>query len=227
MTINEALEAASLQALMEQMAEGPKVPVPSQKARAAEHEAALENVDLDHMLKMAEKMKDAVTSMVSNIIDFRDSGPLLSSEALAALMIELNDAKDIEKLLKARYEKMIRPAIFTHITETLAANGVEDPQYAQGEAPVPELGLKFTRVGGRAKLTLDHTRLAEALGEERWNQVHITTIIPERRETKLDEDALLALVASDPSVLETFKACVRIDGRTPQQLRTEKIGDDA
>lgn len=230
MTINEALEAASLEALMDTMADEVvnPAPTPSQASRKAAHEAAMENLDanIDHMLAMQEKMQNAANQIVGNIIDLKDSGPELSAEALKALMIELQDAKDIANFLKTRYEKMLRPIIFAHITELLAAKGVPEPQFAAGDAPVPSLGKRFARTGGKAKTTLDFEKFAELLGEERWNQVHTTTIIPERTETKLDEQALIKLVASDPSIMELFKQCMRVDSRTNQALNIYNLEEE-
>ena len=219
MTINEALEAASLQALIEGVAE--KVPAATSVARKAAHQKALETFDIDHLLTMQDKMKASIDQMTANTFSIDELGEL-SDFQLASLMRELLDQKDIKDLIETRYQ-MIRTAVFAHITERLANNGVEDPEFAPGEAPVSELGKKFTREGGKLKATLNHAKLAELLGTERWNKVHTTVTIPERTETKLDEDALLELVSQDFSVLEIFKACVTSGERTSQRLNIRKL----
>lgn len=227
--INEALEAASIEALMDTMADEVvnPAPTPSQASRKAAHEVAMENLDanIDHMLDMQEKMQNVANQIVGNIIDLKDSGPELSPEALKSIMEELQASKDITNFLKVRYEKMLRPIIFAHITEVLAAKGVAEPQFAPGDAPVPSLGKRFARTGGKAKTTLDFEKFAELLGEERWNQVHITKTIPAREETTLDETALIQLVAKDPEVMEFFKASMRVDSRTNQALNIFNLED--
>lgn len=221
MTIQDLDGTTSLESLMESAK--PKTPATG-VARRAEHRKALENFDIDHLLGMQDELADLVNHM-SACTFITEDHETLSENRLELVMTALDSVKNAQDFMKSWYE-LARLALFTHITNTLAANGVEDPEWATGEAPVPALGRKFTREGGKAKLTLDHTKLAEGLGEQHWNNVHTTKLIPARTETVVDEDKLVELVANNPELLEVFKTAVRVDSRTSQRLNTREIEDE-
>lgn len=205
-TLLEDIEIAStLQGLIDAAAEAlPSIPTGT--ARKAEIAAALDNGDLDELIALQEKLEGIIDRILDNKIDLTDTEPLTATE-LYNLMVERLDQADVQRLLEIRYQ-MIRARVFAHITAVHRLNDVPDPEHAPGEAPVPELKKRFTREGGRGKATLDFTRLAEMLGPERSERVFRTEVIPEHTETRLDEDALLALVAEEPALLMTIKDCV-------------------
>lgn len=205
MTINEALEAASLQALMQDMAEA-KAPVTSGVQRRAAHQTALENFDIDHLLSMQDKMRAAIDQMTANLFAFDSPTTELSDTQLASLMRELLDQKDIKDLIDVRYQ-MIRTLVFAHITEKLDANGVENPEFAPGEAVVPELGKKFARETSK-KISLDEKKLHSLLGEEKWNEVCDITVVPEHVETSLSTEKLLKLINDNPELMEVLRDCI-------------------
>jgi hypothetical protein len=220
MTINE-MDTTSLQSLMEGViAATPATSV----ARKAAHAKALAEFDIDHLLKMQDEMSDAINQMTACTFITEDKEQL-SEAQLELVMTALEQQKNIKDLLETWYQ-LARSAVFTHITNNLAHNGVDEPEFASGDAAVPALGKKFAREGGKLTPTLDFAKLAEKLGTERWNTVHTTTIIPERRETKVDEDKLLELVANDHSVMDIFRECITSGKRTPQKLNIRKLDSE-
>lgn len=171
--------------------------------------AALDQGDIDHMMALQEKMTTAIDTILANKIDL-DALGLLTPAELFDFMVEFLDQREIKELLEIRY-KMLRAAVYAHLNEVHKNNGVADPEHTPGEVPVPKLGKKFVRRGGRAKAALDKVKLKAELGEDRWGQVckaEIVPAVPEHIEYRLDEDALLGLVRQDPSVLEIFRKCV-------------------
>ena len=217
-TAREELDAAAaLQSLLDQFAEAAPVEVASAKARSAAIAAAIATKDIDELLALQEKMTGIIDQIVVNTIDLDNLGTCTEDE-LINLMLELLDQKDVERLLKVRYQ-MIRAAIFAHITEVNKAKKLPDPELAPGEAAVPALGKKFTREGGRIKATLDHQALRKALGARRWRKICKVVTVPaveEHTELVPDEDLILELVRKDASVLEIIRDCVRADTAPPR-----------
>jgi len=191
------------------------------KARSEEIQKAISALDGKKLMEIQDRLSTIVGQILENHIDTDNLQPC-TDEQLHHLMVELLDQKDLKRLIDVRYS-MIRLQIFHHITEMHRAKGVPDPEWAPGEVFVPEVGKKFTREGGRIKGQLDQEALAEALGPERWKQVttdrHIPAV-PAHTVTELDEQKFLALVKSDPSVMELFGGCVRPGGRTTQSFHT-------
>lgn len=220
MTINE-MDTTSLQSLMEGVA---KATPATSVARKAAHQKAIVDFDIDHLLAMQDKMNGFINQMTACTFITEDRDELTEVQ-LAQVMTTLEAQKDIKDLLETWYQQA-RTAVFAHITHNLDNNGVDEPEFAPGDAPVPMLEKRFAREGGKLTPTLDFTKLAKKLGTERWNLVHTTTIIPERREDELDEDKLLELVANDHSVLEIFKECITSGKRTPQKLNIRKLDED-
>jgi len=197
--------AASLQALIDAAAApGPKPPTGVQ--RKADLAEAIRQSNIDKLMALHDKMSGIVGRIVANK-DITDQLGRLSEGDLYALMEELQDEQRVKELLEIRYQS-IRSAVFAHITENHRLKGVDDPDHTPGEAAVPALGKKFTREGGKAKAQLDKERLAAKLGTTRWEQVCRTVVIPEHVEHVLDEDKMIALVQSDPEVMEIFRDCV-------------------
>ena len=217
--------AASLQALIDAAAQaGPKPPTGVQrKAALAE---AIRQSNIDKLMALHEKMSGIVGRIVANK-DITEALGLLSEAELLALMEELQDEQRVKELLELRYQA-IRSAVFAHITETHRVNGVDDPEHTPGEAPVPALGQKFTREGGKAKAQLDHELLAAKLGPERWAKVCTKVVVPEQVVEKLDEQRIVALVQEDPEVLEIFRSCVvpGKHGTVRFHVRELKTNDD-
>ncbi len=204
---SDELEIGSLQDLIDAAAEAQYL---SQTgvARKAQIARALDpdNLDLDELIALQEKLEGVVDRILANRIDPLEEGEL-SPDELYRFMVEALEQQDVKRLLEIRY-KMLRTRVFAHITAVHEANGVDDPEHTPGEARVPQLRKRFCREGGKAKATLDHQRLAEALGPERAAKVIRTEVIPEHTESYLDEDALLDLVREDYTVMEMIRDCV-------------------
>ena len=221
--------AATLQSLIDAAAEaGPKPPTGvERKAALAE---AIRQSNIDKLMALQEKTTGIVGRIVANKSITESLGRLSEAELLA-LMEELEVEQRVKELLELRYQ-MIRTAVFAHITETHRANGVEDPDHTPGEAPVPAMGKRFTREGGKAKAQLDKELLASKLGEKRLAEVSRTVVIPEHVEHVLDEERMLALVQRDPEVMEIFRSCV-VPGKygAPRfhirELKTDDYTDSA
>lgn len=215
-------EAANLQSLVE--AEGEKLPVKTGVQRSAELVAAMLTNDIDELMELQETVTGLIDKIIVNRIDPEDLG-LLDEDTLQLLMSEHLDRKDMERFLEVRH-KIVRAAIFAHITEANKAKGVADPEHSPGDAPVVALGKRFVREGGRLKATLDESELRTQLGEDRWEQVRkavIVPAVPEHIEYHLDEDAMLALVKADPFVLEVFKKCIIPGGYGAVRLVVREI----
>jgi len=215
-------EAASLQSLVE--AEAQSLPAKTGVQRSAELQTAILTNDIDELMELQESLAGLVEQIVANSIDPENLGELTDDELLS-LMTEHLDRKDMERLLEVRH-KIVRAAIFAHITAVNKTKGVPDPEHTPGEASVPTLGKKFVRQGGRMKAKLDPKLLRAALGEDRWEQVCKAEIVPavaEHIEYHLDDDKLLALVKADPSVLEVFKACIVPGGYGVESLYVREI----
>ena len=196
--------AASLQSLIDAAAiAAPKPPTGVQ--RKADLAEAIRQSNIDKLMALHDKMSGIIGRIVANK-DITDQLGKLSEGDLYALMEELQDEQRVKELLEIRYQS-IRSAVFAHITETHRANGVDDPDHTPGEAAVPALGKKFTREGGKAKAELDKTKLAKKLAG-RWDEVCRKVVVPEHVEYVLDEDKMIALVQSDPKVMEIFRDCV-------------------
>jgi len=216
--INEELEAAAaVQALLAAAA----VTQIDKKRSAAQRQealaAAVVGQDLERLLELQDKMARAVDTALVNTTE--DDTLVCTPERLAALMKEHIDFTDISDLLALRYQ-LRRDRIFAHITAMHEQAGVEDPDHAPGVVPVPEHHKKFTREGGKIKVTLAEGRLAELLGPERAQKVFQTVV---KTETVRDDDALMELVREDPAVLEMVRDCVVPGGYTPMSFHVRNL----
>jgi hypothetical protein len=218
--INDALEAAAdLQSLIDVAAEETPAESKTGVARAREIAEALTTGDLDALMTIHSTLSSLVDQIVSNVIDPEHLGHL-DDDKLYDLALEHLDRKDAERLLEVRH-KLVRAAIFAHITALNEAKGVHDPAHAPGEAAIPALGKSFYREGGKLKATLNKTELETKLGSDRWGQVCkavLVPAVPEHVEYHLDEDALLAMVKTDPAVMEIIRDCVVPGGYSPQRM---------
>ena len=200
--------AASLQSLIDAAAEARAKPPTGAERKAALTEAIRQS-NIDKLMALNEKMSGIMGRILANK-DITETLGLLSESELLALMEELEDEQRVKELLEIRYQS-IRTAVFAHITETHRARGVSDPAHTPGEAPVPALGKRFTREGGKAKAQLDQDMLRLQLGKKRWDEVCKKVVVPavaEHVEYVLDEERMIALVQRDPEVLEIFRSCV-------------------
>ena len=216
--INEELEAAAaVQALLTAAAVTQLDKKRSTAARLEALAVAVTQQDLERLLELQDKMAKAVDTALTNTTE--DDTLICTPERLASLMAEHIDFTDISDLLALRYQ-LRRDRIFAHITAMHEAAGVDDPDHAPGAIPVPEHGRKFTREGGKIKVTLAEGRLAEMLGPERAKRVFQTVV---RTETVRDDDALMELVREDPSVLEMVRECVVPGGYTPMSFHVRNL----
>lgn len=207
--INDALENISdLQSLIDVAEEETPTEVKTGVQRTAEIAQALSVKDIKELASLQSTLESLLDQILANHID--PDSPVLTDEQLFSYAREHMDRKELERLLKVRHEVM-RAAIFAHITEVNRAKGLPDPEHQPGEAPIPGLGKTFAREGGKMKATINKTALEAKLGKERWEQVCkavIVPAVPEHIEYHLDDDALLALVKKDPSVMEAIRESV-------------------
>lgn len=210
--IDEGLEAAAnlqdLQALIDEVGLTKSVVGETSVSRKAAALAAFTDGDEDYLAELPERMTSAAEHILANRIDL-DNLSILTHDELRDLMMETLDERDIVEPLQKRRE-MIKAALFAHITELHRLKGTPNPESAPGEAPVPELGMKFVKQrSGKATLSTD--TLAERLGQKRWEQVRkavVVPAVPEHTEYRLDHDAMMKLVLDDPEVMEIFRECV-------------------
>lgn len=211
--VDEALEvAADLQSLIDEVGLTKSTVGSTSVQRKAAVQAAIDNPTDEEWESWVEKMNRTVDAIVANTIDMEHLSTLTHDE-LQDLMIEFLDQRDVKELVEVRY-KMIRAAVFAHITELHKLKGTLNPDYAPGEAPVSELGKKFVKQR-QGKSKLDDDQLAELLGPERWEQVRkavVVPAVPERVEYHLDHDAMMKLVLEDPTAMEALRACVTPGG---------------
>lgn len=204
--VEEADAAETLQGLIDAAAEMTPPETKTGVARKIEIAEALltPSGGITHLVELQDKMSDLIERMLGNPLDLSSEAGELTPDELYDLMLEHLDRKDIERLLDVRH-KMMKARIFAHIEAVNRTKGVEDPEHAPGEAPVPKLGKRFTREGGKAKATLDHSLLAIRLGPEVAKQVFRTVTTTK---VVLDEDALLGMVRENPALLDEIKDCV-------------------
>lgn len=208
-TINEEMEA---QAQLQQWMESVATPLPHEKKLSAEQRqqalaAAITETDIDRLLDLQDKMKQAIDQITATNFD---PDTQLTEAQLENLMQGWLDHQEIKDLLTVWYA-MIRTRVFAHITEVNAIKGFEDPEIAPGEVPVPSMGRKFVRQGGKAQFDLDEEKLAEKLGPNYWKKVRkavLVPAVPEHIEYHLDHNAMVELVNEDPTVMEVFRECV-------------------
>lgn len=210
--INDALEQISdLQSLID-VTEDDEVSgsaAKTAKVRKDEIASALSTKDLKELAEFQTTLSMLLDQVVANVVDPENMG-LLTDEQLLNFAREHMDRKDVERLLEVRH-KVVRAAIFAHITELNRAKGLADPEHQPGEVPIPGLGKSFARHGGKMKAAINKTALEAKLGKKRWEQVCkavIVPAVPEHVEYHLDDEALLALVRKDPSVMEIFRDCI-------------------
>lgn len=208
---------AAFKSLLESAAPAPRGLTAQQRREALV--TAIQKFDLERLIDLQDKMARTVDQIVANEID-ADSTETLTPAELESFMREFLDEQEITDLLKLRYDA-IRTRVFGHITAINVEQGL--PGESAAEVEVPEMGKKFVRQGGKPKVRLDHEKLAELLGAERWGQVHSEVTIPARVETKVNQDALLALVHADPAVMEIVRQCVTQDGTTPQSFHVRNL----
>lgn len=209
-----------LKQMMGDVQSAARAPAGSNKRERKERFARIiAGTDPEALFELRDKVDSMISQISSNEIDASRS--LRTAEELDALMREEIEQREIKELLEARYE-MRRAAVFDHITQVNADNGVADPEFAPGEIAVPEREMKFSRRGGKPKTGLDQGRLAALLGD-RASKVFRSVVVPEHVETEFDEDALMELVASDPGVLELVRDCIVVQGRTPVSFHIETL----
>jgi hypothetical protein len=220
------LDAGStLQALIDEAAE--RAPLPSTGvAQKAAIEAAISDSDATKLLELNDVATSLVEQILANKIDLEHLG-LLTPAALYDLMVERLGEQKLEHLLEVRY-RMLKAAIFAHITADNRLKKVKDPEHTPGEAEVAKLGKKFVRQGGKARYTLDFEKLERKLGKKRWAKVYKTKYVPEvitpaHDEHFVDERALAKLVLEEPKVLDMIMKCRILAGYGQVSFHTKDI----
>ena len=151
-------------------------------------------------------------------------GPrLLEAEEANGLMTEFLAMRDIEEFVKVRRED-IRRAVFGHLTESFAGQGEDFPEHISGSLEVPEHNLRFSREGaGRQDPDLNEDALKERLGEELFNKITTTTVIPAQEITKVSVEKLMELASEDPSVMEAVRESLVLGDWKNPKLYVRKI----
>ena len=224
-TLHEDLDAAiALESLIEDAAEGAYAKDPSKAEEAAQYLAALKELDIDVLLDLQDKMKSIIDRATANTIDPENLGTLDPAKA-EALMEELLAQKSVENFLKMRYT-LIRAAVFAHIDAVNKEQKVAYPTMAPGELPVPALGKKFTREGGKMKGGFDREKLAQLLTKEQFDKVYTKRWVEPVEgywEEYRDDDALKSMVRQNPALLEVLREAVVPTGWTTQSFHTRKL----
>lgn len=227
-TLDEGLDAAiALESFMAEAAEGAySEKVPTRAEMTAALLQAIDNTDIDYLLGLQDVMKSHIDKVTANAIDLDNLGELSPKKA-EELMEELVDQKQIEALLNLRYS-MIRAAVFAHINADNVAKKKAHPDKAPGEIPVPKLGKRFTREGGKMKGDFDREQLAETLTKAQYDRIFKVTQVPARviaahTVVERDDDALRALIAEDPTVMEKLRAAVVPVGFTTSTFHHRKL----
>lgn len=170
---------------------------------------ALAKMDRHRLADLRKRMAGYVSLIKGHELAF-DEGPRpLEKQEQVQLMEEFLAFREIDEFLKVRRE-WIRSAVFSHITETLAAVTGDDgspvypnPDMENGRIEVPEVGKAFVREGcGPRDPDLNEDLLRAQLGEETWAsvcEVHV--------EQRFSPEKLMKLAERDPSVLEKVKDC--------------------
>lgn len=173
------------------------------ESRKNEWREVVESFDIDRLLAVQEEMDSFVDKM--KVIAAKDSSEIdLTGEEAKNLMVEYLSNKTITEFLEAR-RSMVRDMVFKVVEERLRQEGVEDPENESGHIDVPELGKRFCKEGaGYKDPTLDVAKLKELLGD-RFDEVTVTKIIPEKRVVEVDEDLLVELAVRDEDVKEAIQ----------------------
>lgn len=226
-TLNEDLDSAiALESLVSQAASDAYVKDPSKAEQAAEYLAALKELNIDVLLDLQDKMKAIIDRATANAIDPENLGKLDPDKAVA-LMEELVEQKAVENFLKLRYT-LIRAAVFAHIDAINAEQKVAYPTRAPGSLPVPKMGKKFTREGGKVKGTFDQEALAKSLTKEQYDRIYKRRwiepqLIEGHWEEYRDDESLHALVLEQPSVMEKLRAAVVPTGFTTSSFHVRAL----
>jgi hypothetical protein len=123
-------------------------------------------------------MRGYVAKVRANTDTLLEETPgVLTYEAAKKLAQQFVDMRDIEAALKTDRE-LIRERVFASMTEDLAAQGEEFPEYVNATIEFPELGIYFDRYGcGRTDPSLNEARLRTELGEDLWKQIATKQVV--------------------------------------------------
>ena len=141
----------ALQNLLEEAAGQQTYVPPTGVQRKAATAAALKQVDLDRLLDLQSKMERVIDTMLANKIDLEHLG-LLTPGELYDFMVEFLDQRDVKELLEVRY-KMLREAIFAHITEENRFKGLPDPENTPARSLCPRWGRNSPAWGESPRLS--------------------------------------------------------------------------
>lgn len=173
------------------------------RVTAEERRLALKKAIVELDAEKIERSREVLTKYVDSLVTLDPEATAeLTPAQSKALMEEDNLRREIEDLLTARKDT-IKSLVFQAIIEEAAQNGAEDPELANGEIVVEELGRRFTREGaGPGKPTIDLKKLKEVLGDDAKKVVKVE--IPKPVEV-LDEDALNDLLSGNPDLIESVR----------------------
>lgn len=212
---NEIVAEADAKALAER-------PKSNAEVRKAAYTKALHKLDAKELKSMRKTVGNFLPLAEENAGITAEAGVLEESDAYN-LMVEVLEVKRMEEFVKARYES-IRKRVFSAITEELAAEGEDFPEFMPGYIPVPQLGLKFTREGGgRKDPELDEAKLESILGPEVWEKVTTTEHIPAQEVQHFSIDLYLQEARRQPELLEKLRAALKVGDFKPVKFNQRAL----
>lgn len=132
---------------------------------------ALAKKDRATLREAYDRLRGYVAKARSNAPIITQEPSVLTQSEARSLMEQFVDLRKIETMVKADREA-IKERVIASMTESLAEQGEEFPEYVNASVDVPELGMKFCREGtGRKDPEINIIALRAALGEDLFNQV--------------------------------------------------------
>lgn len=168
--------------------------IASRKAAFAE---AVKNLDHETLDKVDALMRRYVLDHAAVAPQLDEPRQLTEAEA-RDLMAEYTDWQQLSEFLASRRDT-IRELVFTSITEKHREAGQAVPEAHNGEIVVGDMAFKKEGAGYKAP-SLDLDKLTKLLGDDA-DQVLTEELIPAKTVTKLDEEALMRLIAQRPEVM--------------------------
>jgi hypothetical protein len=183
-------------------------PEVQQRNNLAARKKKLAKAVKDSDAAVLERMVDIMASYVDDVARiFPDEPRQLTRAEAHVLMQEAVQNKEVAEFVGMRKDA-IRELAFMSIDEANRAKGL-DPTLHGGKLPVPSLGKVFCKEGVSAGTpSIDHGKLRELLGDDA-DKVFREVVIPEQRETVLDEAALSELAVRRPEVLMMLREALR------------------
>ena len=150
------------------------------------------------------ELKEKMAGFIDLITLSFGEAELLTEDQAELLMTQFLARRDVSEFMDV-CQMLIKETVFNSLDAEFAAQGEDEPSLVNGCIEVPALGKKFCReAAGPGDPKVDEDLLRQALGAQ-WTEVYVETVIPETRVQTLDMDKLMALVDSDPAVMEKIR----------------------